>query len=257
MTAKDWQSFRAAMAHWGTPSENQVYADTAGNIGWIPGGRAPVRPNWDGLMPVPGDGRYEWNGFLRQDELPQRFNPPEGFISTANEMNLPADFPIAERKIGFEWADRSRATRVKEVLAANPRLTIADAMALQNDDFSVNGRRLTKLILPLNSDDPAASQGLALLRSWDYRTTVNSPAAALFEVWMTKHLGKVAVAKATPEAARDLITVPDITAVVDLMENPDASLGTDPRASRDAVLLESLSAAMNEVRQLLGPDPAN
>ena len=80
-------------------------------------------------------------------------------------------------------------------------------MALQNDDYSVNARRLTKLIVPLSSDDPATSQGLGLLRSWDYRATVDSAAAALFEVWMTKHLGKVAVAKATPEAARALIAV--------------------------------------------------
>jgi penicillin amidase len=257
MTARDWQSFRAAMARWGTPSENQVYADAAGNIGWIAGGRAPIRPNWDGLMPVPGDGRYEWKGFLRHEELPQSFNPPEGFISTANEMNLPPDFPIAERKIGFEWTDRSRATRIKEVLAAKPHLTLADAMALQNDDFSVNGRRLIKLIQPLKSSDFAASQALGLLRNWDYRTTVDSPAAALFEVWMSKHLGKAAVAKATPEAARALIAVPDIAAVIDLLENPDASLGADPRAGRDAVLLESLASAVNEVRQLLGPDPSN
>ena len=75
-------------------------------------------------MPVPGDGRYEWNGFLSQNELPQSFNPPEGFIATANEMNLPPDFPIAERKVGFEWTDPSRATRIKEVLAAKPRLTL-------------------------------------------------------------------------------------------------------------------------------------
>jgi penicillin amidase len=130
-------------------------------------------------------------------------------------------------------------------------------MALQNDDFSVNARRLTKLILPLNSDDATLAQGLGLLRSWDYRTTVDSPAAALFEVWMTKHLGQFAVAKATPQAARALITVPDIAAVIDLMENPDASLGAEPRAARDAVLLESLSAAMKELSQLLGPDPTH
>jgi penicillin G amidase len=257
MTAKDWQSFRAAMARWGTPSENQVYADTAGNIGWIPGGRTPVRPNWDGLMPIPGDGRYEWKGFLSQNELPQRFNPPEGFIATANEMNLPPNFPIAERKVGFEWADRSRATRIKEVLAAKPRLTLSDAMALQNDDYSENGRRLTTLIAPLTSDDPTTSQGLGLLRSWDYRTSVASAAATLFEVWMTKHLGRAAVATATPEAARALIAVPDIAAVIGLMENPDASLGTDPRAVRNAVLMESLNAAVNELRQILGPDPTN
>ena len=44
-------------------------------------------------------------------------------------MNLPADFPAAERKIGFEWTDPSRATRIKEVLAGKPHLTLADAMA--------------------------------------------------------------------------------------------------------------------------------
>jgi penicillin G amidase len=208
-------------------------------------------------MPIPGDGRYEWKGFLSQNELPQSFNPPEGFIATANEMNLPPNFPIAERKVGFEWADRSRATRIKEVLAAKPRLTLSDAMALQNDDYSENGRRLTTLIAPLTSDDPATSQGLGLLRSWDYRTSVASAAATLFEVWMTKHLGRAAVATATPEAARALIAVPDIAAVIDLMENPDASLGTDPRAVRNAVLMESLNAAVNELRQILGPDPTN
>jgi penicillin amidase len=260
MVAKDWNAFSAAISHWGTPSENQVYADTAGNIGWIPGGRAPVRPNWDGLMPVPGDGRYEWKGFLTQNELPQSFNPPAGFVATANEMNLPPDYPVAERKIGFEWADRSRITRIKEVLGAktrgDSRVTLADAMALQNDDFTVNGRRLTNLLAPLQSDDPAVSQGLALLKAWDHRASVDSAAAALFEVWMTKHLGKAVVAKATPAAARPLIAVPDIAAVVDLLEHPDASLGADPRAARDAVLLESLAAAVNELRQRLGPDPA-
>ena len=52
------------MLNWGAPTENQVYADTSGNIGWVPGGLTPIRPNWDGLLPVPGDGRYEWAGFL-------------------------------------------------------------------------------------------------------------------------------------------------------------------------------------------------
>lgn len=257
MTAQDWPGFLEAMSRWGAPSENQVYADVAGNIGWIPGGRMPVRPGWDGLMPVPGDGRYEWNGFLSQNELPRSMNPPEGFLATANEMNLPPDYPVAERKVGFEWADRSRITRIKEVLAAKSRLTLADAMALQTDDFSVNGRRLTALLVGLEPEDPAIAQGLQLLESWDHRTSADSAAAALFEVWMMKHLGRAAIARATPEAARALIAVPDVAAVIELMEHPDASLGTDPRAARDAVLLESLGAAVNEVRQLLGPDPAH
>jgi penicillin G amidase len=208
-------------------------------------------------MPVPGDGRYEWKGFLSQKDLPQSFNPPEGFVATANEMNLPPHFPIAERKVGFEWTDRSRATRLKEVLAANSRLTIADAMALQTDDYTVNGRRLTKLLEPLTSSDPIISQGLELLKTWDHRTSADSAAATVFEVWMMKHLGKATIAIATPEAARALIAIPDIAAVIDLMENPDASLGANPRAERDSLLLESLGRAVKEVRELLGPDSAN
>ena len=65
MRAGNWDEFLAAMNRWGSPSENQVYADTQGNIGWKPGGLTPIRPNWDGLMPVPGDGRYEWAGLPR------------------------------------------------------------------------------------------------------------------------------------------------------------------------------------------------
>ena len=64
MTAKDWNGFLAAMRRWGAPSENQVYADTKGNIGWVAAGKTPRRVNYDGLMPVPGDGRYEWQGFV-------------------------------------------------------------------------------------------------------------------------------------------------------------------------------------------------
>jgi penicillin G amidase len=254
MTASDWKSFLTAMSRWGAPSENQVYADTAGNIGWVAGGRAPIRPNWDGLLPVPGDGGYEWQGFFNQNALPQSFNPPEGFIATANEMNLPADFPIAQRKIGFEWTNRSRATRLKEVLAAKSRLTLADAMALQVDDYSVNARRLVKLLAPLSSNEHATALGLQLLKNWDCRASVDSAAAAVFEVWMTKHLGRAVVAKGTPEAARTLIAVPDVAAVIDLLENPDSSLGEDSLVGRNTLLLESLGAAVSEVRQTLGPD---
>jgi penicillin G amidase len=257
MTATDWAGFRKAMAEWGAPSENQVYADTSGTIGWIVGGRSPLRPNWDGLMPVPGDGRYEWKGFLKGDELPQVTNPPEGWLATANEMNMPPDYPYRERKPGFEWTDTSRITRIKEVLSSKPKVTLADAMALQTDDYSVNGRRLTRLMEPLSSEDPAVAEGLKLLKGWNHFTTADSAGAALFEVWMTKHLGRALVAKAVPEPARAAVGTPDTAAVLAALESPDAMLGPDPKAARDAVLLESLRAAVNELRQALGPDPAN
>ena len=75
MRAKDCDEFRRAMPTGARRRENQVYADVKGNIGWVPGGLAPERPNWDGLLPVPGDGRYEWAGFWRGDELPSVLQP--------------------------------------------------------------------------------------------------------------------------------------------------------------------------------------
>ena len=78
LQAKNWKTFKAAGNAWGAPPENLVYADTREYRLDRNGPRA-VRKNWDGLLPVPGDGRYEWAGFHGKDALPSSFNPPEGF----------------------------------------------------------------------------------------------------------------------------------------------------------------------------------
>jgi len=252
MTAKSWDGFKAALNGWATPSVNQVYADTSGHTGWVAAARVPARPNWDGLMPVPGDGRYEWKGFLTQDELPSLADPASGWFASANQMNLPDGYPYAERKVGFEWTNGARMARVAEVLAAKPKLTIADAMALQTDPYDITSRRMMVLLAPLKGDDPRLAAALDLLRGWDHRTAADSAGAALYEVWTTKHLGRATVARATPEAARAIMGSGDIAAVMALLERPDATLDA---ASRDAVLRESLTAAFDEVAAKLGPDP--
>ena len=116
------------MNRWGAPSENQVYADTDGNIGWIPGGLTPKRVSYDGLMPVPGDGRYEWEGFIPMADLPQEYNPSQGFFATANQNNLPPGYPINERRIGFDqWAgDDVNQDQKQEHLQEEPRCQVAD-----------------------------------------------------------------------------------------------------------------------------------
>ena len=141
MRVRDFDSFRREMRHWGAPTANQVFADVKGNIGWTASGLAPVRPNWDGLLPVPGDGRYEWAGFLPADKLPSSYNPAAGYVTTSNEMNLPPDYPYRERKLGFEWTNDSRHKRIDEVLRALPKVSIEDSMKLQNDVTSIPARR--------------------------------------------------------------------------------------------------------------------
>jgi penicillin G amidase len=255
MTARDWPGFLAAMKRWGAPSENQVYADVSGNIGWVPGGMTPRRLTYDGLLPVPGDGRYEWQGFLSQDELPLVYNPKEGYFATANQMNLPPNYPISTRRVGFDtWADPARWRRIVEVLKAKDKFTLADAMDLQNDDTSMLARRLIALVKPLHSDDAATAEGLKLLLNWDARDDRDSAAAALFEVWISRHIGPALVNATVPEAARPLLNMPSVSAIFDLLENPDASLGENPAASRDKILLQSIGEAVGETSKLLGDD---
>ena len=255
MTAKSWTSFLGAMRRWGAPSENQVYADTSGNIGWVAAGKTPRRTSFDGLMPVPGDGRYEWQGFLSLDELPKLYQPKQGFIATANQMNLPADYPVNERRVGFEWSDSARWQRITEVLQANSKVTLADAMALQNDDTGILARRLVALLRPLTSDDANVKKGLDLLKAWDARDAEDSAAAAVYEVWIANHLGPVLLKTTAPKAA-ELIApeASSISAIIGYLEKPDAALGNDPAAERDRVLRDSLGAAVADVTDKLGSD---
>lgn len=258
MRAKTFAEFQRAMLHWGAPTENQVYADVSGNIGWIPGGLAPIRPNWDGLMPVPGDGRYEWSGFWSGDKLPSAYNPSNGYVTTSNEMNLPVDYPYRTRKLGFEWGNGSRHVRIDEVLRALSRVTIEDSMRLQNDVTSVPARRLVALLAPLNSTDPKTSASLDLLRGWDAVERANSPEAALMEVWVARHLGKAFVRAVLPTRAAEAVGSPDIAVMLDGLENPErrmaANSGRTVAETRDGVLLTSLGAAYAEVEGLLGAD---
>ena len=256
MMARDWDSFVNAMRRWGAPSENQVYADVNGNIGWVPGAKVPRRLNYDGLLPVPGDGRYEWQGFIGLDELPRVYRPEQGWFATANQMNLPPDYPVDERRIGFEWSDPARWQRIAEVLSANNRMTLADSMDLQNDDTSMQARRLIKLLQPLTSEDTAAARGLDLLKQWDARDTADSAAAAVYEVWIAKHLGPAVVKVVAPKAAEIIGIDASVSTAIDLLERPDASFGADPNAMRTRILLDSLGAAVGEVTERLGPDPA-
>jgi penicillin amidase len=254
LMAKNWDAFKVAGNNWGAPPLNLVYADIQGNIGWTAAGRVPIRKNWDGLLPVPGDGRYEWAGFYGKDVLPSRFNPAEGYFGTANEMNLPGGYPNEKNKIAFEWGDRSRIDRIDEQLAKNNEITLADSMALQTDSVSTQSRRAVALLGSLAPQNAELAQAVALLKAWNHEESTSSTAAAIYEVWATKYLGKATVARATPAAARKLVDHGQLEAVIEYLEHPDSALGTDPAAARDQILSESLQGALTELRQRLGSD---
>ncbi|WP_431509540.1 penicillin acylase family protein [Variovorax sp. DAIF25] len=257
MRAQNWDQFRAAMNRWGAPGENQVYADRNGNIGWIPGGLTPIRPNWDGLMPVPGDGRYEWSGFRNGDELPSEFNPARGYVVTANENNIPSEHPAAKKGIGYEWSDAARARRLKELfaakVAAGQRFTLEDSQRMQNDIVATPAQRLLKLLAGLGSSDAQTAAGLALLQGWDGTMDRDSAAAALYEVWSSKPLRQAVLKAGAGESAVQYALPGDNTRMVLLLENP---FGWVSNAQRDAMLVQTIAPAMQELSNKLGPDPA-
>jgi penicillin amidase len=183
MRAGNWREFLGALNRWGTPSENQVYADVDGNIGYKPAGLFPRRPNWDGLMPVPGDGRYEWDGFFDMDVLPVEFNPTRGFTGTANSMNLPDDYPIEKYPMAFEWAEPWRYRRMWQVLSAQDEHSVQDSIALQRDYKALLAIEIIKRI-PDSSTGPAVD----MLRAWDGVLSAESGPGALYMIWLERHL---------------------------------------------------------------------
>ncbi len=262
MRARNWDEFLAAMNRWGLPPENLVYADVDGHIGWKPGGLAPVRPNWDGLLPVPGDGRYEWAGFRDAEEFPVESDPERGWVATANQMNLPVGYPHA---LGFEWILPYRYSRIREVLRGERKATVASMLALQTDYHSMTARRVVALLAELTSSDPATQRGLQMLRAWDAVLDPTSAAAALYEVWFRRHLAPALLAHhVADEATRaslldanelfDVFEGGNVEAWVSLLEHPTSWQGRNPRADRDRIVLTSLGAAVHETERLLGEE---
>ncbi len=199
--AQDWNEFVAGMEKHYTPSENMVYADVDGNIGWFGGSIAPIRPraDWSGMLPVPGNGDFEWRGFLAGSALPRAYNPPEGYVATANEYNLPADFPYKEMS-ARTWAEPYRVQRIREVIADGKGLTVQNSQALQFDDLSIPARTLAGYAKALNSADPGLGQALSLLKDWDYRTGTESRAATVYEFRLPEVVKRVSAS--CPRARR-------------------------------------------------------
>ncbi|MEL6064049.1 MULTISPECIES: penicillin acylase family protein [unclassified Methylobacterium] len=245
------EAFGAALRHWSAPSVNQLYADATGRIAWFMAGKAPVRPAHDGLLPVPGDGRYDWAGFHDPESLPRTLDPKSGWLATANEMNLPPDFPAEARKVGFEWAEPWRARRIRAVLGGQTRHSLKDSRALQGDVFSEPALRLADLVRALPpASDPDVASAQALLVPFEGALDSGSAAAALIEVCWVHHLRPALLAALVPDAGtRRLLPPGDTQSLIERLES-----GLDP-ATRDTLLADALGAAFRDCLERLGADP--
>ncbi len=250
--AHDWASLRKAFKIHVSPT-NIHYADVDGNTGWHAVGFVPKRPKHDGLFPAPGDGSYDWTGILTVEEMPNILNPKPGWFASANQLNLPPDYPYRERKISFSWSDPFRYNRIAEVLSAQPKHRLTDSIALQHDVQSLPARALVKLLPAAPS--PEAAPAVALLRRWNCGIEADSAAALLYEMVMPE-LSSAFREAVIPPNARDLIKSVNLSVMLGLLAAPDKRLGSDPVAARDALLDKALAAGWARAVKLRGPDPA-
>lgn len=247
--AENWEQFTQAMSRWNVPSENMVYADRAGNIGEYSVGLAPVRKNWTGLLPIPGTGGYEWAGFVPRNELPHSYNPPSGYIATANNKMIPEQYPY---KIAYQWYSHYRIQRIKEVLeharSSGLKLTAEDSARLQNDYLSIPARDLIALLRTAVGDQATSKEQLLL--SWDGTLDRNSAAAALYEVYL-QELTKALVQRVTPPQLWSLAYEWEPHLVLKILSEASmAVFGADAHAERNRLLRQCLETAAAKLARL-------
>jgi len=249
--AKTWEEFREACSFSHIPGENMIWADKKGNIGLQAVGIAPIRNNFSGMVPVPGDGRYEWDSYLPIIEKPNDLNPTEGFIATANQNVTPDDY-THWNAIGYTWADPFRGDRIAEVLNSGNDFDMESLKALQVDYLSVPARTLTPMLMNLRLEGKA-NDIRNRLKNWNYRLEANSIEAAIY-VAFENQLSRLATQKFIPSELKGIVYSLQLTRITQWLENPDQRFGANPTKGRDQFLTEAFNNGIAYLERTLGKD---
>lgn len=250
--AKSWEEFREACSYSHLPGENMIWADKNGNIGWQAVGIAPVRKNWSGLIPVPGDGSYEWDGYLPIKELPHIYNPEKGYWATANENLVPADY-AHRNAVGWDWSDSSRANRINEVLGADKKFSLQDMMSLQFDYLSHPARFFVPLLTDIKSTHAETEAARQMLLKWDFILNKNSVAAAIYVAW-EKKISSTLIQKAVPPEGKKYVRYIPIRLIRQWVASSSPIFEKLGFKSRDQFLLTCLEESVRDLTVKLGSD---
>lgn len=189
LSAKNCAEFHAGLEHWHTPSQNVVYADVEGNIGYTLSGRVPIRKNGDGQVPVPGwTDEYEWVGYIPYAEMPHLMNPPEGYIASANNRVVGPGYP---HFLGRETVSGDRAQRIHELIQSQEKISPEFIRTMHFDLVCPSARRLRELVCGLPISDPELVPLLEMLRAWDGSLHPESAPAAVYEVFYRQMIGNL------------------------------------------------------------------
>ncbi len=254
--ARSWDEFRLAASHFDVPAQNMVYADVDGNIGYQMPGLVPIRKKGDGTLPVPGwTDDYEWEGYIPFQQLPHTFNPPQGYVVTANNAVVDTSYPYL---ITRDWNYGFRARRIVDMIEHAPGpITLKYVQKMQGDNADLMVPVLVPLLqkLPLKGE---AARARSLFDGWDGQMHMNSAPAALFAVFWNNVLSLTFHDEMPKdfwpsgqsrwfEVVRRLVKEPN---------NPWWDrVDTSQREDRDTILQEAFQAAVTDLSSRLGKDP--
>ena len=244
--SNSWEEFREACNYSNIPGENMIWADKDGNIGWQAVGIAPIRNTHSGMVPVMGDGRYEWDGYLPIIEKPNDFNPDNEFLATANENVTPLSYN-KWNAIGFSWADPFRGDRVDQFLLDSKKFTMQDMIELQVDYYSPPAFYLTGMLSGLiNYDENFLKEYddyIWRLIKWDNKLNKNSVEATIYVNWERNIINEFNK-EYVPEKVKGLIRV-QLFKIMNKLYNMDEKL-------RNNFLKKTFISSINDLKSKFG-----
>ena len=241
--AKTWEEFRDACNYSNIPGENMVWADKYGNIGWQAVGIIPLRNNHSGMVPVLGNGDYEWDKYLPIIDKPNSYNPTSQFIATANENVTPDDYEHWNA-IGYTWSDPYRGNRINNVLNENKTFTINEMKDLQVDYYSIPAEILINELNSIKINENL-NDFKNILSSWNYTLDKDSYEAGIYIQW-EREIMYYFYSKYVPLEVSNLLYVQLYTIIKKLK-----SLNNSEKTK---FLNETLSSAINKLKEKFGDD---
>jgi penicillin G amidase len=257
--ARNWNDFTAALRHFVVPSQNFVYADVDGHIGYYAPGRIPVRASGDGSQPTAGwTGETDWTGWIPFEELPHTFDPPEHFIVTANNRPMLPDYP---HFIALEYPIPYRAQRITDLLSQKRAFTVADFAAIQADTLSLHAQALLPMLLRhVVANDTRTKQALGILGQWNFNATGDSAASAIFQAWFL-HLAPALVGdelgpQVTPSyEGRFSYVTRFVTNIITAGSSPWCdNVSTPQKETCDQTLTKALEDGLDDLQARMGRD---
>jgi len=263
MKGSNLDDFLKGMDQIVAPDQSWVAADADGRIAYLPGGFVPIRKHGVGVMPVPGEsGEFDWTGFVPVSELPQAIDPPRGYMATANNEVVDAEwYPyVFATNYGSGW----RAWRIEELIQKLAPLNMAKMKQIQNDVYVKQAEWhmtfIERAMNHLKPTNPLAQRAYAELKAWDLQADLDATAPIVFFTYLKTLRRNTLSDEVSPEDYKEYLASGELEELVEMaLKNGREDLFDDRRTkaveTSDDMIVKSLAEAMAAVDKLYGPDP--